>query len=119
MTRRNSGYQRQVENALASYSTPFKAQTGANFTDPVSPNDPNESKVLVDTSATDYTPSSTSILRSVRFFEGGKKNQTGQSGSQRVDARIEIDATRVITAVNDGDATADVDPFLVKTEESF
>jgi len=97
---------------------PATALTGANFTDPVSTNSPDESKLKVDTSATDYTPTN-AILRSMRFVEGGKKNQQSSAVTQRVDARVQIDATRIITAVTDGDATADVDPFIVKTEESF
>jgi hypothetical protein len=99
---------------------PGSALTGANFTDPATANNSGEETQLVtDTEATDYTPSSDSVLRSVRFFEGGDKNKTGNLISQRTDTRVEIGATRVITAVNDGDATADVDPFFVKMEESF
>lgn len=99
---------------------PSTALTGASFTDPVTPNNAGrESKIVTDTQATGYTPSSSALLRSVRFFEGGTKNKTGEIISQRTDTRVEIDATRVITAVNDGDSTADVDPFFVKVEESY
>jgi len=99
---------------------PDSALTGEDFTDPVSPNNAGlETKLLTDTQATAYTPSNQGILRSVRLFEGGEKNKTGSQVTQRVDARLEIGATRVITAVNDGDSTADVDPFFVKIEESY
>jgi len=99
---------------------PSSALTGESFTDPVTPNNVGkETSIKTDTQATDYTPSSDAILRSVRFFEGGEKNKTGATVTQRVDARLGIDVTRVMTAVNDGDSTADVDPFFVKIEESF
>lgn len=99
---------------------PGSALTGETFNDPVSPNNAGlETKLLTDTQATAYSPSNQAILRSVRLFEGGEKNKTGSQVTQRVDARLEIGATRVITAVNDGDATADVDPFFVKIEESY
>jgi len=99
---------------------PSTALTGEDFTDPVTPNNAGlETKVLTDTQATAYSPTNNTILRSVRLFEGGEKNKTGRQVTQRIDARLEIGATRVITAVNDGDATADVDPFFIKIEEAY
>jgi len=98
---------------------PDTALTGASFTNPVTINGSKESKTLTDTQATDYTPSSTALLRSVRLFSGGTKNEVGAQVTQRIDARTSIDATRVVTAVTDGDQLADVDPIIVKMEESF
>lgn len=99
---------------------PGTALTDASFGDPATPNNSGrESRLVTDTAATDYTPSQNSVLRSVRFFEGGQKNKTGTTVTQRVDARVVIGATRVVTAVNDGDSSAGVDPFLLKIEEFF
>ena len=99
---------------------PSSALTNESFTDPVTPNnDSLESNLLTDTQATDYTPSSDAILRSLRYFEGGDRNKVGSTVTQRVDARVSTDVTRVITAVNDCNANADVDPIIVKIEESF
>lgn len=99
---------------------PGAALTGESFTDPITTDiSGNDSKVVTDTQATDYSPSSNAFLRSVRLFSGGEKNATGSQVTQNVDARLSLDATRVITATTDGDQNADVDPFLVKIEEAY
>ena len=98
---------------------PSTALTGATFGSPQSVNLSGESRLVTDTSATDYTPSSDALLRSLHFMKGGQKNQESQEVTDISDIRVPSGATRVITAVYDGDTVADVDPIKVKLEESY
>lgn len=94
--------------------------TGQDFTNPVTPNNAGEeSHILTDTQATDYSLGGNVLLRSVRFFEGGTNNKVGDERSERIDARLASGATRVITAVQDGSTAADVDPIIAKIEETY
>jgi len=94
---------------------PGSALTGANFRDPHSNLDA-ETKILVDTEASDYTPSSDAVFRGYDRIEGG--NNDDVLGSATTDDTVPIGATRVITAVHDGSA-ADVTPIKVDVEEGY
>jgi len=93
---------------------PDAALTGANFRDP-SGVDADETKLEVDTAATDYTPQ-TALLRGWAKLGGEKRD--AQVGVERTDDRVPIDATRIYTVVNDGSST-DLQPFKVNIQESF
>lgn len=77
---------------------PDTALTGASFTEPVSrgsTSGPEESKLLTDTQATDYTPTE-AVLRSVLYVTGDKQTPSTITGSAQ--NRLPIDATTVLTA---------------------
>lgn len=93
---------------------PATALTGANFRDPTA-NADAETRILVDTEATDYTPSE-AVFRGYDRIEGG--NNDDILGSATTDDFVPINATRVITAVHSG-STSDVTPIKVDVEEGF
>lgn len=92
------------------------ALTGASFSEPIIDDDGKESRLLVDVSATDYTPTQSSF-RGMTKIEGGNKNQVDPSTVLKED-KVPIDATRVVTAVNTGSGT-DVDPLISNYSEGF
>jgi len=57
------------------------------------------------------------VLRDVIHVQSGK-NTPIQISEAEVDNRIPIEATRVITATNDGSST-DTDPFIVNFTEGY
>lgn len=97
---------------------PDTALTGANFNDPVSPNNAGrESHILTDTVATDYTPT-TATLRGWEFFEGGKNKETDAKDTD-IDIRVPLGATRVITGVNNSGTAVNLNPLKVTFEEGY
>lgn len=98
---------------------PESTLTGASFSIPNSSNG-LESRILTDTQATDYTPDpQTSLFRNYRRFIGGQSNNKAAASSQNVDVRLSIDATRVITAVNEDGTSASMEPIICRIEEGF
>jgi hypothetical protein len=98
---------------------PTTALTGADFTDPVSPNNAGrESHILTDTQATDYTPT-TATFRGMEYFDGGQLQKTDVSNTD-IDLQLPLECTRVFTAVLGQDTNAaDVDPVKIRFEEAY
>jgi hypothetical protein len=92
------------------------ALTGANFRIPNNNQSDLESHLRVDTEATDYTPQ-TFVFRGVLKFKANDK-EASIPASELIDQRVPIDATRIITAVHDGNDT-DVDPIIAKPREGY
>jgi len=90
------------------------ALTGENFRKPKTVTS-GESKLEVDTEATDYSPS-TYTLRGVTKIEGGKKEVS--LGVESTNDKLPIRGTRVVTVVSDGTST-DAQPIIVDVEEGF
>lgn len=94
---------------------PTTALTGATFRDPNETINSSESKVKVDTAATDYTPTE-AVARGIDYVYTDKNQDSLEQLS--TDDRIPIDATRVITTVHDGGA-ATVDPAQIRIVEGY
>ena len=95
---------------------PETALTGASFRNPNESLTPSsETKVEIDTAATDYTPG-IAVARGVDYVYTDKNQNSLQA--LVTDDRVPIDATRVITAVHDGTA-ATVDPAQVRIVEGY
>lgn len=99
---------------------PNTALTGQNFDDPTTPNNAGkETKILTDTVATDYSPS-TAVFRGMKPFNSGTNNvDKADLTKSDIDVRTPIGAARVYTAVNKNGTNADASPFIVGIEEGY
>lgn len=96
---------------------PETALTGADFTDPVSPNNSGkETHLLTDTQATAYSPT-VATFRGMVFFEAGQGNNVLVTEAE-VDERLPLEATRIYTAVNTG-SSGELEPFKARIEEGY
>lgn len=94
------------------------ALTNQNFTQPVSTNNSSETRIQTDTSATDYTPSADSTLRSIQYVSTGQKEVKDISGEGT--SQIPLEAATVVTAaLTQGSNNTDAQPFLINFEEGF
>lgn len=96
------------------------ALTGENFEPPKTIGNPPESRVEVDTSATDYTPSANVSFRGMTFVQASNssKQTLGISGDQS--ARLPLEATAVVTAVTaEGSNSTGANPFFIELNEGF
>lgn len=94
------------------------ALTEQNFRQPQLQRASNETRIQVDTEATDYTPSANAVLRAILFVTGNKQ-QTGDVAGDS-NARIPIDAARIVTAaIQPGANTTDLQPIQLTTREMY
>jgi hypothetical protein len=97
---------------------PGSALTGENFSQPTSRPGTDESRLQGDSEATDYTPSSDAVVRSVIYIDGNKRTPTSVQG--RASARLPIEATGVVTAVKAvGRNNTDAQPFKLTVNEGY
>lgn len=94
---------------------PSTSLTGQNFRRPHSANDDKETKVDVDTEATDYSLTTAVHRRTIRFPAGNEKKSLVR---ESVESRVPLDATRVVTGVYH-DSSTDVTPLAFEIKEGF
>lgn len=91
--------------------------TNSNFRSPDT-SEPSETRVLVDTEATDYTPSSSANIRGIQFLGTGNQSTEFQTGD--ASTRIPLEATLVLTAVLAPGANAtDAQPAILEVREDW
>lgn len=94
------------------------ALTDENFGNPEAQNLPAESRLEVDTSATDYTPGSDAVLRTMLFVAGDKNQADVIAGDSST--RMPLDSTTVVTAALPVGANSTyAQPALLDVRESF
>lgn len=92
--------------------------TGDNFLPPATQAAPNETRIVADTEATDYTPGTNSVLRSALFVSGEKNEADVITGD--ASSRVPIESAVVVTAaLAVGSNNTEAQPCLFTVRESF
>lgn len=93
------------------------ALTGANFGQPSSVNDPQESKLVTDTEATDYTPTE-AVLRGMTYVAADNKGPVDVVGEARTN--LPLRGTAVFTAaLAPSSNSTDAQPVIVGANERY
>jgi hypothetical protein len=96
------------------------ALTGQNFRETNVVQDGRESRIQVDTEATDYTPGENATLRGMAYIIGDKSSKQTQSITGDTTSRLPIEAAAVCTAVQaTGSNSTGARPFTLTVQEGY